>query len=156
MRESKIINNILYVKCNKCGRFLSKDCFYNSNRGARWIYCNCKECRKKVTSESIKKYSKKHSKRCSLMQYKLSERYGFNRHTFHIKAYRLVLKKWLKPSICPICKKSKKIQIHHPFYESFKDWSKVILCCIQCHSDIHRNKIQCPEPIDLLLINKKW
>lgn len=149
MREVKIIKNVLYVKCNKCWRFLLKDCFYNSNRGARWIYCNCKDCRRKIVSKSVKKYPKKASKRNSLIQDQLSEKYGFSRRNFHIKAYRLA-KKIGYPIICPICWNKNKIQIHHPSYNKFEDRSKVIFCCSDCHQKIHQNKIHISNFIDLI------
>lgn len=154
MREYKFQNNILYIKCNKCGIFKKKEDFHINKRYKRWINCSCKECRKLIVKSSTRKNHERVNEYRKKQIKKLNKFYGFNRHRFHMKAYRYVLKNGLKPSICPICKQKNKIQIHHPFYESFEDWSKIILCCSQCHSDIHHHKISCPKPINLLLINK--
>ena len=141
MREYKLENNILYVKCNKCGRFLELKDFYKSNKGARGVCCHCKECRNKVVNKSLKKNHKRVSNLSIKTQKRLSLKYGFNRHTFHMKAIRKA-KKIGYPEICPICQQKSKIQIHHPSYKSFEDWNKIIFCCRKCHQKIHNNEIK--------------
>lgn len=154
MREYRYRCNILYVKCNRCWKFKILEDFPKNKRYKRWINCHCKQCRGDIVNLSIRKNHERVNEYNKEQIKKRSKLYWFNRHTFHMKAYRYVLKNWIIPLKCPICKKSTNIQIHHPSYNSFDDRSKVVLCCTKCHNDIHNNKIQCPEPIDLLLINK--
>lgn len=74
----------------------------------------------------------------------------FNRRTFHEKTRRYVIKHNLKPTRCPICWNIDKIQMHHPSYDVYEDWSYVVFCCPTCHAWIHAWLLECPTPINLL------
>jgi transcription elongation factor Elf1 len=76
------------------------------------------------------------------------------RWPIYSKAHRLVEKKlkeiWLKRERCPMCLQEWIVVCHHPDYNKPYE---VVPCCNLCHSQIHRNIIECPKPIDLL---KLW
>jgi hypothetical protein len=74
----------------------------------------------------------------------------FNLPSFHNKARWYVISHRLKPKECPICWEVEQIEIHHPYYDSFEDWSNVVFCCRSCHHKIHAWTIECPKPINLL------
>lgn len=76
----------------------------------------------------------------------------FNWQTFHKKACLFVERNKLRPKVCPICWTIGKTEMHHPSYNSFDDWSKVVFCCTSCHRNIHLWKIECPAPINLLFL----
>ena len=76
----------------------------------------------------------------------------FNRRTFHEKTRRYAIKYDLKPTKCPICWNSDKIQMHHPSYDVYEDWSYVVFCCPTCHAWIHAWLVECPKPINLLTL----
>ena len=63
-----------------------------------------------------------------------------------------IRKLWIRPLICPICGKRKRIYTHHPNYER---WYEVVFCCQSCHLKIHSWAIECPTPINLLDYNKQ-
>lgn len=63
-----------------------------------------------------------------------------------------VRKLWIRPSVCPICSKEKRIYTHHPNYEK---WYEVVFCCQSCHLKIHSWVIKCLQPINLLDYNKQ-
>ena len=67
------------------------------------------------------------------------------------KAHRLVEKRlkeiWLKRERCPLCLQEWLVVCHHPDYDKPYE---VVPCCNLCHSQIHREVIECPKPIDLL------
>lgn len=64
----------------------------------------------------------------------------------HLKAEREIAKLWVRPTKCPICWMDNRIIAHHPDYSKPYE---VVFCCQICHDRIHRNKIECPKPIDL-------
>lgn len=81
-----------------------------------------------------------------------TEELWFNRRTFHEKTRRYVIKHDIRPNICPICWEESKIQMHHPSYDVFEDWSYVVFCCPTCHAWIHAWLVECPQPINLLTL----
>lgn len=57
MKKVEIVvrDNIEYRKCNQCGSFLTKDCYYNKcKNNPNWVDSICKSCRK---NKSIKRQS---------------------------------------------------------------------------------------------------
>ena len=169
MRESKIINNILYLKCSHCLEFKSINNFGKKKSSRFNASSRCYDCTKQSVQKrrdkninKVREYGKKSqnknknlSKIHSELHYFLNEKLWFNRLNFHQKANKYAKKYNLYPIKCPICWDDKKrIQIHHPSYESFDNRKDVIFCCASCHRLIHNNKIKCPKPINLLLINK--
>lgn len=152
MRVFEYVNNKLYVKCSKCWSLKAAEDFPKTNRKYRfWIPSQCKDCRSKSTSVSFKKHHKRVNEYNKQQIKQNTEKYWFNRHSFHMKAYRLA-KKIGYPEVCSICWKKNKIHIHHPFYNSFNDRSKIIFCCCKCHNKIHNNEIQVENFIDLTKI----
>ena len=81
-----------------------------------------------------------------------TEELWFNRRTFHEKTRRYAIKYNLRPDKCPICWNTDKIQMHHPSYNVYEDWSYVVFCCPTCHAGIHAWLIECPKPINLLTL----
>lgn len=65
----------------------------------------------------------------------------------HIKTWRKIKQLWIRPTICPICWKERRIFAHHPDYSK---WYEIVFCCNWCHIDIHNWNIICPNPINLL------
>lgn len=81
-----------------------------------------------------------------------TEELWFNRRTFHEKTRKYAIKYNLRPDKCPICWNADKIQMHHPSYDVYEDWSYVVFCCPTCHAGIHAWLIECPKPINLLTL----
>lgn len=65
----------------------------------------------------------------------------------HSKTERRISKLKLRPNVCPICWYEWRIISHHP---DINIWNEIVFCCQICHDKIHRNKIECPKPLDLL------
>ena len=74
----------------------------------------------------------------------------FNLKTFHTRASKYAKSHNLTPSQCPICWSTDKVEIHHPSYNTYNDWSNVVFCCSMCHKQIHSGALECPTPINLL------
>lgn len=71
---------------------------------------------------------------------------------FHKKAQKIAKENNLYPLKCPICwDNQSRIEIHHPFYRSFEDRSKIVFCCSTCHNLIHSWKI---KNINIIELNK--
>ena len=72
------------------------------------------------------------------------------KRTWHTRIYNRVKRKsdklWVRPRICPICWYEWRIVAHHPDYSKPYE---IVFCCQICHDKIHRQKIECPTPIDL-------
>lgn len=179
MREYKYEWDVLYLKCNKCGRFLTTENYNKDKTKFFWFRTDCNDCRKlwrekyyKLNRSKIieyekmwvkdnknkadsykKKYRENNKTKTAECQKNNRERHNnelwFNWDTFHQKAIKYVKKHGLRPQKCPICWSMKNIVMHHPSYECYDEWKDVIFCCQQCHKLIHCWKIECPEPIDL-------
>lgn len=153
------------AECGDCERkYVRANKEIVSNRYADWRDRN----RKKIY-EYKKEYSKTHIDKIrryredyyyenrnhildmsSMYKKTRSNELWFNLPSFHGKARRYVNSRWLRPTKCPICWNYGNIDIHHPSYDKFDDWSKVVFCCRSCHQSIHSGMIECPEPINLL------
>lgn len=183
MREIKIIDNIIYGKCNKCWKRLPLENFKKSKRSSYWRRNECKQCWYKYQSEWISKnkekrnesrrkmYQKNPEKYKTKKQIKYKEnpiqitnkilkynfnfknKYWFNWTTFHLRSKRYCRKYNLYPKFCSICGKEDQIVIHHPSYENFGKWKEVVFCCPTCHSWIHKGRIQNIKPINLIKLN---
>lgn len=82
-----------------------------------------------------------------------SKELWFNLRTFHTRANKYVRSHNLTPSQCPICWNTERIEMHHPSYNTYDDWSNVVFCCSMCHKQIHSWVTECPQPINLLTFN---
>ena len=182
MREYKYEWDILYLKCNKCWRFLTTENYNKDRSKLFWFRTNCNDCRRiwrasyyKLNKSKIleywgiwskknkmkidgykKKYRENNKIKVAKCQKNNREKHNnelwFNWDIFHQKAIKYVKKYKLRPKKCPICRSDKNIVMHHPSYNSYEDWSKVVFCCQWCHKLIHKWEIKCPDVINLLNI----
>ena len=183
-REYKYEWNELYLKCTKCWKWLTTNSFYKSSSKKFWVQTDCKECHRlnrrqyhirnrgednlrsreyyKTNKLRIDELNKKYrlmnrDKICLLLKNYRESRSNdvwFNWNTFHNREKRYVNKFWISKGSCSICWNNKNIVMHHPSYESYDDWSRVVFCCRSCHKLIHSGTLECPEPIDLLNLTK--
>ena len=153
--------DVLYIKCTKCKQRATAESYQKDVRRKFWVSSICKKCRrlytlnqrdkinerlkiyyinnKDVLKEKVKKNSSNHTNEL-----------WFNRETFHRRARQYANNHKLKPDRCPICWKIEPIEMHHPSYKEYSDWSKVVFCCKFCHRNIHLWLLECPNIIDLL------
>lgn len=153
-----------FLKCKECGEFkeINSENWYPHKEGYLWVLWRCKECilkwrktehemnmarirdrdryinnklRRDYIHKSTKERTKKHMKKTP------------TRNANHIKADRKIKKLWVRPKACPICWYEWRIIAHHP---DINIWNEVVFCCQICHDKIHKNKIKCPSPLDLL------
>lgn len=99
--------------------------------------------RKKNNRDLVNKYQKKYREKRWKEQYDA-----------HKKVEKFIKDNWIKISKCPICWEEKRIIAHHPTSPDYSKRNIVVFCCDSCHSSIHRWKIVCPKPIDLLTYKK--
>jgi len=168
-REYKYEWDVLYLKCTKCWKWLSLDGFPQDKGRKFWVRSDCKDCHrikmKKYhrswylnNTDEAREYAREyHKNNKDILKNKDRSRIEsrmkdlwFDRYSFHGKARYYVRKNNLKPHLCPICWADRDIEIHHPYYNSFNDRSKVVFCCRFCHRNIHLWDLECPQPIDLL------
>lgn len=139
-REEQLNSNREYVRKNR--KMLSEK--------ARERCRNNRE----ATNETVRNWRALHSdiikERTKRYLNDKSEKLWFNWRSFHNKATLFVKKHWLRPNNCSICWKSWDVSMHHPYYDSFGNWSIVVFCCPACHSKIHIWEIECPSPVNLL------
>ena len=64
----------------------------------------------------------------------------------HLRTERRIVRLWIRPNTCPICWDKTRIVSHHPDYSKPYE---IVFCCQICHDKIHRNKIECPTPIEI-------
>ena len=64
----------------------------------------------------------------------------------HLRTERRIVKLWIRPDACPICWDKTRIISHHPDYSKPYE---IVFCCQICHDKIHKNKIECPTPIEI-------
>ena len=174
-RDYKYIDGELYLKCTCCSLWKSSWDYHKLRDGLFWFRAECKDCvrnrckarynskrdeisaqnkqyywdNKEKINEHKREYYKTTYKRTNYSS-SLTEKLWFNRQTFHERARSYARKHWLFPSTCTICGWDEKIEIHHPSYNSFDEWSKVVFCCHSCHKRIHSWNIKNPQPINLL------
>lgn len=171
-REYKILDGVLYQKCNTCWRRLTKDRFVKSSSAKFWIRTRCYEChgpiqrlRHQKWYENNKEYSKENCRRYhaenraernrikDLHDADFQIEHWFSWSKFHHKTRYYVKIHKLKPKSCPMCWRICNVEIHHPSYENFGKWSSVVFCCHYCHDAIHKWHKECPTPIELLECN---
>lgn len=160
MRLLKIIENNILFKCCICWKYLPKEDFFKQSKDKYWITSSCKQCHI-LRNKYYRRWHKDEKNLERLKKYIIKRnqdhlnKYWYDRKDFHARSTYFVKKLNILPNVCPICwKDDSKVEIHHPCYETFDNRKDVVFCCSSCHRLIHNNKIQCPEPIDLLLINK--
>lgn len=161
LREYKYEWDILQLRCTVCKERKTIDRFYKYKSKPFWVTTRCKECQKIYAvnnSTSINEYQKKYrveNKHRISEQHKehskvRTEQLWFNRKTFHTRAFRYATKNKIIPVSCPICWAYRRIEMHHPSYESFDKWSEVVFCCSECHHGIHAGFIKNPKVENLL------
>ena len=183
-REYKYEWDVLYVKCNVCGVRKNSNEFGVNRTKKFWIQSECKECHRLHRNEYHCNCREKENERCRIyyksnrdklislnkeryiLNIDKAKDYGreyrrsrsknlwFNRDIFHHKAKYFINDNWIHYDVCTICWCEGKIEMHHPSYNSFDDWSRVVFCCRSCHKLIHSGILECPEPIDLLNLTK--
>ena len=178
-REFMYVDNVLFLKCNKCWRRKSNECFDRWKLYKFWVRGTCKMCLKEYShnrynnkrdeianqnkeyyrhnKDKINLHKKEYRKRKDVQKIyreKLTNDLWYNWHTFHVRASDYVNKYWLKPKVCSICGGKWTIEMHHPSYEKFENWSDVVFCCRSCHRQIHSGRISCPSPISLFELTK--
>ena len=164
-REYKYLWNTLYLKCKECWEWKLINDYHKSKWYMFWVKPRCKECRKKYSREyrsshkdMIKESNREYKLRnkCEIKEYLTRYRVRFKmKNWFNIKAFHNRARDYanthsLMPSCCSICWGWWEIELHHPSYKSFDEWSKVVFCCRRCHKNIHAWNIKCPDPINLL------
>lgn len=161
-REVKDIDGIIYIKCNTCWEFKEAtiDNFDKNHLWYMWLNWFCKECRRK----SQRLYRERNRERIMMNEKKFylknkeklkQERHIRNNNKWYIpihnKTINLIRKLWIKPNVCSICNKEKRIYAHHPDYNK---WNEIVFCCQSCHQLIHSWVIECNNIINLLDYNK--
>ena len=142
-RERILKRNKDYRDANAEKRNAHNREYYSSNREkmrmtSNVYYQNNKERLAQYRSE----YNKRHN-----------DELWFNLATFHTKAEKYARNHSLIPWQCPICWNDEKVEMHHPSYEKYEYWWRVVFCCHSCHKQIHNWVIECPQPINLLTLN---
>lgn len=180
MRDYKIEWEILYLMCTKCWKRLTIDSFHKDKSKDFGVRTTCKECKKETSKKYYIKnrsniidyvsmrqqknkeivdwykrnYRENNKEKVADCQKKNKETHSkelwYNRDTFHQKAIKFVKKHWLRPKKCPICWLQKKVVMHHPYYDSYEDWNKIVFCCQSCHKKIHSWIIICPPIVYLI------
>lgn len=132
--------------------------YYNNRKNK-----DLQKYKEKRKQTSLKKYQTKRDeiiKKNTEYRKRKNNELGFSWRYFHKKTKEFCRKYDLYPKRCPICWDDKsRIEIHHPFYNKFEDWSKVIFCCSSCHNYIHSGKIKNKNYIELhnlSLIKSRW
>lgn len=114
---------------------------------------NCRDYRennKEFYKEYMNRYREEHKDELREKRTKRNLEMGYV--GIHNITSKKVRELWIRPSVCPICSKEKKIYTHHPNYEK---WYEVVFCCQSCHWKIHSWTTECPTPINLLDFNKQ-
>ena len=172
-REYKYEWDTLYLKCTKCLKRYTIDNYPKDKTKRFWTRSDCNECHKakmkiyhrkwyENNKEDLKTYFKEYHainkvrvlERNKNKVLKHTESIWFDRYKFHATAKRYVRVHNLRPKQCTICWELGNIEMHHPSYKSFEEWSKVVFCCKKCHRNIHNWYLECPAPINLLDLDK--
>jgi len=91
-------------------RKIDSNRYYNNEDRKEYIYKSCSERRKRKWYWAI-----------------------------HLMTERAIKKRWIRPTVCPICNIAhKRIEAHHIDYVY---WNKFIFACSICHKRIHSWKI---------------
>jgi hypothetical protein len=128
------------ININRCTRCHSKkDLYVNSKyktkQGVERIAYMCRKC----NTERIKKYMKNAKNRDIVYKsvYASIKRHKNKQNARAKLGYHIRKGNIIKPKICSICEKAKKIEGHHT------DYSKPLLVtwtCRQCHADLHKRE----------------
>ena len=132
----------------------TKENRYFHNWKRRWL--KCRECtmewRKSEHERGLarirdrKRYENDTNRREYIFKQNLDRRDKKWYWWAHSKAEYRISKLKLRPNVCPICWYEWRIVSHHP---DISIWNKIVFCCQICHDKIHREKIECPQTIDL-------
>ena len=157
-----------FLKCKECGKFkeINSENWYSHKEWYLWVLWRCRECilngRKteheiqmaRVRDRDRYKNNPKRHEYIWIRAKKRRERHmkeNPNRIKHHERCSRLIDRLWIRPLVCPICWYEWRIVAHHP---NINIWNEVVFCCQPCHDKIHKNKIECPKPINILVINQ--
>ena len=154
----------MFLKCKECWEFkeVNSQNWYSHNEWYLWVLWRCKSCilngRKSEHElqmarvrdrDRYKNNPKRFEYICTRTKNK-TKRYQTenpNRIKYHERCYKIINKLWIRPKICPMCWYEWRIVAHHP---DINLWNEIVFCCQICHDKIHKNKIECPKPINLL------
>lgn len=143
--EYYIENKEMILNKNKAYYKQNKEMIYEKQR-------RYNDTHRDLINKSSSEWKKNNRDKMNISQQNLRAK----RWYMYSKAHRLVEKKlkeiWLKREKCPMCLQEWLVVCHHPDYT--KPY-QIVPCCNLCHSQIHRNIIECPKPIDLLLVQNK-
>lgn len=140
-----------YYENNKAEILEKQKEYYNNNKERileRW-----RRYREKNKEKYIRKWMEwKKNNRDLVNEYqrKYREKRWKEQRDAHKMVEKFMRDNWIVISECPICWAKKRIVAHHPTSPDYSKWNIVVFCCDSCHSSIHRWKIECPKPIDLL------
>lgn len=156
-----------FLKCKECWTFkeLNDVNRYKHPDWFMWVLWRCKDCIKKwrkseheISMARIRDRDryKNNPKRRSYVHRLSRERTKIHMLENkcwiknHERTNRYIRKLWIRPQICPLCWYEWRIVAHHP---DINERNKIVFCCQPCHDKIHRWKIECPTPINLLNLN---
>lgn len=165
----------LLIKCKDCWKRKQVECYDKWKWYKFWVHSSCKKCKKewnrknyeskrdiiakrnqnyyRNNKDKINSHKREYYQTTWIQRiYKdnLTKELWYNWHTFHVRASKYVNKHKLKPKTCSICGNGWTIEIHHPSYDRYENWSDVVFCCRSCHRQIHSGRMPCPSPISLL------
>lgn len=133
----------------------TKENWYFHNWKRQWL--KCKQCtlewRKSEYERAMareidkKRYENNINRRMYIFKKNLKARDEKWYWWVHSKTEYQISKLKLRPNVCPICWYEWRIIAHHP---DINIWNEIVFCCQICHDKIHRNKIGCPKPLDLI------
>lgn len=151
----------IFLQCKECNLFkdIAED-FYTHKEWFLWVLWRCRSCIKawrKTEHElqmarirDMERYRNNPKRRADIFESAKKRGKKKWHKPIHTKTTRLINKLWVRPTVCPIClQHSDRIIAHHPDYSKRYE---IVFCCQICHDKIHRLKIECPKPIDLLLL----
>jgi len=123
------------IRCQRC--HTQEDLIINSRRiikdGTERISFMCRKC----VTDRLKKYRDTPNGKLKTFKaiYKSMEKHKDKMKARFKLNYNIRIGNIIKPSICPVCLKKKKIEGHHEDYTKPLD---VKWMCKQCHFDYHR------------------
>lgn len=145
-----------YYESNKDEILLKNKEYYENNK--EWINKRNREYWNNNREYLIKKsqeWKKNNRELANIAQRKYREKRWKEQREAHKMVEKFVKDNWIVVSECPICWAKKRIVAHHPTSPDYSKWNIVVFCCDSCHSSIHKWKIECPKPIDLLTYKNK-
>ena len=157
-------NDEILLKCKECWEFkeLNNENWYKHPEWFLWVLWRCKQCilrwRKwehelemaRVRDRNRYINNKKRRDFIYKSSWNRTKRHmeeNQNWQAYHLRAIRLIRKLKIRPTICPICWYEWRIIAHHP---DINVRNEIVFCCQICHDKIHKWKMECPKPIDLI------